>query len=428
MAKHAKKADHLQLVDPPRTTMVEIPLPLLGAFANIERSFFDLCIDAGQQVLASMMEQDREDLCGPRWKRDADRTAGRAGTTQSEVTLGGRRIGMKRPRVRSQEGEEVALPSFAFAARRDPLDHHTLDAVACGISSRKYARSLDTLPEEIDERSVSKSSVSRRYVAMTTKQMTTWLTTPIGDRHFPIVLIDGIVLGDHTVLIALGIDLEGNKQVLGVREGDTENSRVAKALLRDLVARGLDPERARLFVIDGAKALRSAIRKVFGDLGVVQRCQLHKQRNILGHLPDGMHASVKSILQEAWSLSDAKLARARLERLASSLEADHPGAAASVREGLEETLTLQGLGIEGTLYRKLRSTNAIENLNSGIATYSKNVKRWQGGSMVVRWVSAAIVEAGKKFRCVQGWRDIEKLVRALNVIEAKQEATAERVA
>ena len=428
MVKHAKKADHLQLVEQPQTTTVEIPLPLLGAFANIERSFFDLCIDAGQQVLASMMEQDREDLCGPRWKRDPDRKAGRAGTTPSEVTLGGRRIGMKRPRVRSQEGKELALPSFAFAARRDPLDRHALDAVACGISSRKYARSLDRLPEEIDERSVSKSSVSRRYVAMTTKQMTAWLTTPLGDRSFPIIMIDGIVLGDHTVLMALGIDIEGKKQILGVREGDTENSRMAKALLRDLVARGLDPERARLFVIDGAKALRSAIRKVFGDLGVVQRCQLHKQRNVLGHLPDGMQASVKSILQEAWSLSDAKLARARLERLASSLEADHPGAADSVREGLEETLTLQGLGIEGTLYRKLRSTNMIENLNSGIAAYSKNVKRWQGGSMVLRWVSAAIVEAEKKFRRVQGWRDIEKLVRALNVIEAKEEATAERVA
>ena len=428
MVKHAKKADHLQLVEQPQTTTVEIPLPLLGAFESIERSFFDLCIEAGQQVLASMMEQDREDLCGPRWKRDPDRRAGRAGTTPSEVTLGGRRIGMKRPRARSQEGKELALPSFAFAARRDPLDRHALDAVACGISSRKYARSLDRLPEEIDERSVSKSSVSRRYVAMTTKQMTAWLTTPLGDRSFPIIMIDGIVLGDHTVLMALGIDIEGKKQVLGVREGDTENSRVAKALLRDLVARGLDSERARLFVIDGAKALRSAIRKVFGDLGVVQRCQLHKQRNVLGHLPEGMQASVKSILQEAWGLSDAKLARARLERLASSLEADHPGAADSVREGLEETLTLQGLGLEGTLYRKLRSTNMIENLNSGITAYSKNVKRWQGGSMVLRWVSAAIVEAEKKFRRVQGWRDIEKLVRALNVIEAKEEATAERVA
>jgi len=425
MLKHAKKADHLQLVEGPKTTTVEIPLPLLGAFAHIERSFFDLCVEAGQQVLAAMMEQDREDLCGPAWKRDLGRRAGRAGTTRSEVTLGGRRIPMVRPRVRSKAGREMELPSFAFAARRDPLDR---DAVACGVSTRKYARSLDTLPEEFDERSVSKSSVSRRYVAMTTKQMTTWLTTPIGHRHFPIVMIDGIILGDHTVLMALGIDFEGKKQVLGLREGDTENSRVAKALLRDLVERGLDPERARLFVIDGAKALRSGIRKIFGDLGVVQRCQLHKQRNILGHLPEGMQASVKAILKEAWSLCDAKLAKARLERMASSLETDHPGAAASVREGLDETLTLQGLGIEGTLYRKLRSTNGIENLNSGITAYSKNVKHWRGGSMVVRWVSAAIVEAEKKFRRVQGWRDIEKLVRALTVIETKEEAAAERVA
>ncbi len=192
--------------------------------------------------------------------------------------------------------------------------------------------------------------------------------------------------------------------------------------------RGLDPERARLFGIDGSKALRSAIQKIFGDLGVVHRCHLHKERNILGHLPDGMHASVKAILREAWSLADAKRAKTRLERLASSLEADHPGAAASVREGLDETLTLQGLGIEGTLYRKLRTTNAIENLNSGITTYSRNVKRWQGGRMVTRWVSAAIIEAGKKFRRVQGYRDIPKLVRALALIEAKEEAVAERVA
>jgi putative transposase len=428
MTKHARKSDHLQLVDDPKTAAVEIPLPILGAFSSIERSFFELCVDAGHQVLLAMMEQDREDLCGPHCKRDPNRKAGRAGSTRSEVTLGGRRMPITRPRARSVEGSELELPSFAFAASRDALDRHTMDAVACGVSNRKYARNLDALADEMDERSVSKSSVSRRYVALTTKQMTTWLTKPVGDRHFPIVMIDGIILGDHTVLIALGIDSEGKKQVLGLREGDTENSHVAKALLRDLVERGLDRDRARLIVIDGAKALRSAIRKVFGDLGVVQRCQIHKRRNILGHLPDGMNESVKAILEEAWGLCDSKLAKARLERLASSLEADHPGAAASVREGLEETLTLQGLGIEGTLYRKLRSTNAIENLNSGITAYSKNVKRWQGGSMVVRWVSAAIVEAERKFRRVQGWRDIEKLERALVLIEDKQRATAERVA
>jgi putative transposase len=428
MTKHAKKSDHLQLVDLPKTTMVEIPLPLLAAFGNIENSFFDLCFDAGSQVLTAMMEQDREDLCGPRWKRDPNRNAGRAGTTESEVTLGGRRVPIRRPRVRTQDGQEMELPSFALAAKRDPLDHHAVNAVACGISTRKYARSLEPLPAEADERSTSKSSVSRRFVAMTTKQMTKWLTTPLGDRHFPIVMIDGIHLGDHLVLIALGIDFEGKKQVLGLREGNTENGKVVKALLRDLVERGLDPERARLFVIDGAKALSSAIHTMFGSLGSIQRCQVHKERNILGHLPDHMHQNVKSVLREAWSLSDAKVAKRRLERLASSLETQHPGAAASVKEGLDATLTLQRLGLSGTLYKKLRSTNMIENLNSGIMTYSRNVKRWQSGSMVVRWTSAAIVEAEKKFRRVQGWRDIKTLITALSELEGNEEAAAERVA
>jgi transposase-like protein len=428
MTKHARNSRHLQAVDFAKTMAVEIPLPLLGAFANIEKSFFELCIDSGQQVLQAMMEQDREDLCGPRWKRDPDRSAGRGGTTQSEVTLGGRRIAIKRPRVRSKEGEEVELPSFAFATDRDPLDHHAMNAVACGISTRKYARSLDPLPEEIEDRSTSKSSVSRRYVAMTTKQMTSWLTTPLGDRHFPIIMIDGIHMGDHLVLIALGIDFEGKKQVLGLREGDTENGEVVRSLLRDLLDRGLDQERARLFVIDGAKALTSAIQKTFGSLAEIQRCQIHKRRNILGHLPDRLHESVKAILREAWSLGDAKIAKRRLERLASSLEADHPGAAASVREGLDHTLTLQRLRVGGVLYKKLCTTNPIENLNSGIVTYSRNVKRWQGGTMVVRWVSAAIVEAEKKFRRVKGWSEIEKLIRALEAKEQKQEAIAKRVA
>ena len=320
---------------------------------------------------------------------------------------------MTRPRVRSQAGQELALPSFAFASDQDPLDAQTVNAVACGISTRKYARSLDPLPDEVRERSTSKSAVSRRYVALTTTQLTTWLTTPLGDRHFPIVLTDGIILGDHTVVIALGIDGEGKKQILGLREGHTEHSRVVKALLRDLVGRGLDADRARLFVIDGAKALTSAIRTVFGSLAAIQRCQLHKQRNILGHLPERLHANVTAMLRDAWNAGDVAVAHRHLTRLATSLQTDHPGAAASVREGLDDTLTLQRLGVTGVLYRKLRTTNAIENFNSAIATYSRNVKRWRNGMMVVRWVSAAIVEAEKTFRRVHGWRDIPKLVAAL---------------
>ncbi len=427
MSKHARKSDHLQIVESPKA-LVEVPLPLLGALASTRNAFFELCVDAGRQVLDAMMEQDREWLCGPLWKRDPDRVAGRAGTTQSAVTLGGRRVRVDRPRVRNREGQEVELPSFAFAASRDALDDRTLEAMACGVSTRKYRRSLERLPEDVEDQSVSKSAVSRRFVALSQKQMITWLTTPVGNRFFPIVMIDGIVLGDHTILIALGIDSDGKKQILGLREGATENSRVAKALLRDLIDRGLSQEQARLFVIDGSKAIRTAIRKVFGHLGVVQRCQLHKQRNVLGHLPEHLHASVKAVLAEAWAMNDASVAQRRLARLASSLEADHPGAAKSVEEGLAETLTLQHLGVAGALYRKLRTTNAIENLNSGIATYTRNVKRWRGGSMVGRWVSTAIQEAEKKFRRIQGFRDIEKLTKALEGIEAEDEAVAKRVA
>ena len=412
----------------PQSATIEVPLPVLGAFASIECSYFELCIRAGQQVLDAMMEQDRTELCGPRGKHDPERRAGRAGTPASEVTLGGRRVRLTRPRVRSQAGHELELPSFAFAAHRDPLDAQTVTAVACGISTRKYARSLDSLPDEVSERSTSKSAVSRRYVALTTTQLTAWLTTPLGDRHFPIVLIDGIILGDHTVLIALGIESEGRKQILGLREGHTEHRRVVKALLRDLVDRGLDPDRARLFVIDGAKALSSAIRAVFGSLGAIQRCQLYKQRNILGHLPERLHANVTSRLRDAWNAGDVALAHRQLKRLATALETDHPGAAASVRAGLDETLTLQRLGLQGVLYKKLRTTNAIENFNSSIATYSRNVKRWRSGTMVVRWVSAAIVEAEKTFRRVHGWRDITTLVSALAVLEATEEASTKRVA
>jgi len=427
MTKHARKSDHLQIVESPKA-LVEVPLPLLGALTSTRNAFFELCVDAGCQVLDAMMEQDREWLCGPLWKRDPERVAGRAGTTPSAVTLGGRRVRVDRPRVRNREGQEVELPSFVFASGRDALDDRTLEAIACGVSTRKYRRSLERLPEDVEEQSISKSAVSRRFVALSQKQMITWLTTPVGSRVFPIVMIDGIALGDHTILIALGIDTDGKKQILGLREGATENSHVARALLRDLIDRGLSQEQARLFVIDGSKAIRTAIRKVFGHLGVVQRCQLHKQRNVLGHLPEHLHASVKAVLAEAWAMNDAAVAQRRLERLASSLEADHPGAAGSVREGLAETLTLQRLGIAGALYRKLRTTNAIENLNSGIATYTRNVKRWRGGSMVVRWVSAAIQEAEKKFRRVQGFRDIEKLTKALEGIEAEDEAAVKRVA
>jgi putative transposase len=429
MAKHASKSSYLQLIEPPKHVAVQIPLPVLGALANAENAFFDLCVDVGQQVFSVLMEQDREALCGPKGQHDPEREASRAGSTSSDITLGGRRIPIRRLRARSTGGEELALPSFVFAADRDPLDRRTLEAMACGVSTRKYERSLEELPEGQAERSTSKSAVSRRFVALSRKQMTEWLSAPLVDRDIRVLVIDGIVFHDHTVIIVLGIDSDGKKHVLGLREGTTENSGVAKALFRDLLQRGLDPSCARLFVVDGSKALHAAIRNVFGRMGVVHRCQIHKRRNILEHLPEYRHASVDRILREAWDSSDADLAKRRLERLASSLEAEHPGAAGSIREGLDETLTLQRLGIGGALYQTLRSTNTIENLNSLIATYTRNVKRWQGGAMVLRWASAAVLDGSKRFRRIRGFRDLVRLTQALEAIETKQnDATDQQVA
>lgn len=275
MSKHAKKSPHLQVLDSPQSIPIQIPLPILTALEGVENAFFALCVEAGRHVLGAMMEQDREALCGPKWRRDPSRKAGRAGSTPSEVTLGGRRLGLRRPRVRSREGAELKLPSFAFAAARDPLDHRTLEAIASGVSTRKYRRTLEPLSPEATERSVSKSSVSRRFVALSQKQMAEWLAAPLDEVDIRAVVIDGIAFHEHTVLIALGVDSDGKKHVLGLREGNTENAQVAKALLRDLVERGLPMERARLFVIDGAKALRVAIGKVFGRLGLIQRCLVH---------------------------------------------------------------------------------------------------------------------------------------------------------
>ena len=428
MAKHRTKKSARQDLIVVNAATVQIPLPLVPALEDAESAFFGLCVETGKQVLAAMMEQDRTALCGPAGRHDAERQAARAGSTESAIVLGGRRIGMRRPRVRSVANCEVQLPSFEAAAQEDPLDRHTLEAIASGASMRRYGRSLEPLPAGEIDRSISRSSVSRRFVALTQKRLAESFSKPLDGLDLRVVMVDGIAFRDHCVLLALGVATDGSKHVLGLWEGSTEHSAVAKALLRNLIERGLPTDRALLFVIDGAKALRKAIRDVFGRLALVQRCQVHKERNVLEHLPQALRPNVRKALRQAWSSTHAKLARRQLERLADSLEAEHPGAAASVREGMEETLTLLTLGIEGALYRTLRSTNPIENLNGSVAGYTKNVKRWRGGGMIVRWVGAAVVEATKGFRKVRGHRDLVHLVQALKNHELKQGVRTEEEA
>lgn len=412
MAKHVSRSSRIQAV-PDQTVSVQLALPMFGALSNARSSFHDLCVETGQQVLQAMMEQDREALCGPTGRHDAERGAWRGGTTASRVTLGGRQVELRRPRARSGEGE-VQLPSFEWASSRDALNERTLEAITAGVSTRKYRRSLEPLPAGTAEHASGRSAVSRRFVALSRQRLNEFLSRPLGELDIRVVFIDGKVFHDHCMLVALGVDCEGRKHVVGLREGSTENARVARALLSDLVDRGLSSERTTLFIIDGAKALRKAIRTTYGELGIVQRCQFHKLRNVLGHLPEEAKPSVKRTLQDAWSAGSAKLGKRQLERLANSLKHTHPGAAESIREGLDETLTVLELGLDGALTRILRTTNIIENLNSSIEHYTRNVRRWRGGEMVQRWVCAAVLEAEKKFRRVQGYKDMNKLFIALD--------------
>lgn len=392
---------------------IQMSLPMASVLRDVQHAFFGLCVHAGKQVLAAMMEADRQALCGPKGRPNARRRAYRGGHTHSSVVLGGQRIGVQRPRVRGVESVELSVPTFEWAAATDPLDRATIHAIAAGVSTRRYRGTVDELPEGEVSSSTSKSAVSRRFVALSTQQLYEWMSSPLRAADLPVVMVDGICFGDRVILVALGIDTKGKKHVLGLREGSTEKAQVVKSLLSDLVDRGLDAEQPRLWVIDGGKALRSAIVRMFGATALIQRCQEHKRRNVLEHLPKHLHSNVSRILLDAWKTTDTKLAKRQLERLACSLQADHPGAAASAREGLEETLSLQDLGITGALYRTLRTTNPIENLNGLIAEYTHNVKRWRDGQMVLRWVASALSDARERFRALKGFRDMPKLIAAL---------------
>jgi transposase-like protein len=392
---------------------VEITIPVEGILNDVRSALYGLCVKAGTAVLAAMMEEERTVLCGPKGVPNLARSAYRGGHTRSQVTLGGQRIGIARPRARHRNTGEMKLPSFEWAEQRDPLDAATIAAIAAGVSTRRYRTTLDSLPRNERAEAVSKSAVSRRFVVLSRERLEQWLASRLDAFKLCAVMIDGIHFKDRVVLVALGFDNEGRKHVLGIREGSTENTRVVRSLISDLIERGLAVETPRLWIIDGGKALRRALHEVFGAGALVQRCQEHKRRNVLGHLPEHLHASVGRTMKDAWHSKDAALAKRQLERLAHSLAKPHPGAAASLREGLQETLTLIALGIDGALYRTFRTTNPIENLNGSIAHYTRNVKRWRDGEMVLRWIGTALHEASAGFRAVRGFRDMNLLIAAL---------------
>jgi putative transposase len=377
----------------------------------VKEGLLALAVGAGLQVMHVLMNESVTGLCGPKGRHDADRAAVRHGHEDGSVTLGGRKVAVRRPRVRSADrSAEVAVPAYEMFSSTELLGELALERMMAKLSTRRYDAGLEPVGAAVQAAGsgTSRSAVSRRFVAMTERALDDLMATDLTGLDLVALMIDGVHFAEHLCVVALGISIDGTKVPLGLVEGSTENTTVVTALLTDLRERGLDVTRPVLVVIDGAKALAAAVHAVF-DRPVIQRCQIHKVRNVGGHLDRATAATVTKKMRAAYRDQDPLHAEATLEALARSLDKAHPGAAGSLREGLAETLTVNRLGVPPTLARTLRSTNAIESMIEICRDHSTNVKRWRDGQMALRWCAAGMTEAAKQFRRVNGHLHLREL-------------------
>jgi len=388
------------------------------ALASMSASFERFCLAAGVEALAEMMEQDAAAACGKRHERGEQRKAHRWGRTRGKIGFHGGKVEVERPRVRGLDGGEYVLPSWESAVGEDLLGKWAMNQMLINVSTRRFKRSV-RLPEgdvpASEGAGLSKSATSRRFVALSAARMKEWMESRLDNLDLLVIQIDGIHMDEDMLLVAaLGVDGKGDKHPLGIVEGATENATTVQALLDNLIERGLDPGVPRLFIIDGSKALSKAIRRTFGRNTAIQRCQIHKARNILERLPKSMHASVRSVLRQAWEMDDATKAEKLLRNLARRLEADWKGVSASILEGLDEMLTVTRLGLPRELRRSLACTNIIENVMGTVRRVCRNVKYWRSPSMAMRWTAAAMMEANKGFRRLKAYKQLPALRAALN--------------
>jgi len=399
-----------------------VTVALAELVVDVREGLLAMAVGTGLQVMAAMMDADVSAVCGPKGKHDPDRSAVRHGTEAGSVTLGGRRVAVQRPRMRAVDGSgEVPVPAYELFSSTEVLGRMAMGRMLAGLSTRRYPTGLEPVGVKVERAATatSKSAVSRRFVAATETALAELLAVDLCGLDLVALMIDGVHFGEHLCVVALGIGIDGVKYPLGLVEGSTENTTVVTELLTGLRERGLDTTRPILVGIDGAKALRAAVTRVF-DHPVIQRCQLHKIRNVADKLPDHLASTVGKRMRAAYHADSAILAESQLEALAKELDRTHPGAAGSLREGLAETLTVLRLDVPPTLARTLRSTNSIESMISICRNHSTNVKNWQNGNMALRWCAAGMVEAGKQFRRVNGHLHLPALRIALNQHVAAQ--------
>ena len=434
MSNTYQKHSHRAQPDPV-PGQVAVPEQVIVSMAEIagaaREGLLALAVGTGLQVMTAMFAEDVSRLCGPDGKHDPDRAGYRHGAGAGSVTLGGRRVPVTRPRVRAADGSgELHLPSYDLFSSTEILGEMALGRMLAGLSSRRYERGLEPAGSAVQDAAsaTSKSAVSRRFVAATETALAELMSRDLSGLDLVAFMVDGVHFGEHTCVVALGIDIDGTKHPLAVEQGSTENATLVTGLITGLRDRGLDTGKPVLAVLDGAKALFKAVKDVF-DKPVIQRCQQHKIRNVIDRLPDKLRSVTEKRMRQAYHAESALKAEAELEALARELDKTHPGAAASLREGMAETITILRLGVPPTLARTLRSTNTIESMIEICREHSKNVKRWRDGTMALRWCAAGMTEAGKQFRRVNGHLHLPKLRAALdacfteNVTAACQDQT-----
>jgi putative transposase len=403
----------------PLASEVAVPEQVIVSMAEIAGSaregLLALAVRTGLQVMTAMFEEDVTRLCGPGGQHNPDRAGYRHGTEAGSVSLGGRRIPVTRPRVRAADGSgELHLASYDLFSSTEVLGQLAMEKMLAGLSSRRYPRGLEPAGQAVEAQaaSTSRSAVSRRFVAATETALSELMSRRLDGLDLVALMVDGVHFGEHTCVVALGIGIDGTKHPLAVEEGSTENATLVTGLITGLRERGLDVTRPILAVLDGAKALSRAVKDVF-DQPLIQRCQQHKIRNVIDKLPDRLRAVTERRMRQAYHAESALKAEAELEALVRELGKTHPGAAASLREGMTETLTILRLGVPPTLARTLRSTNPIESMIEICRDHSKNVKRWRDGTMALRWCAAGMLEAGHQFRRVNGHLHLPRLRAAL---------------
>jgi putative transposase len=406
-------------------------LPMLELIETGECVVDELIDVVGRAAVEAILVMSAERVAGPpqQGKQKEQQGVYWYGNQAGRIALKERQLRVVKPRLRKKkarrgETPEVGVPAYEMMQKDARLADRMLSIVINGVSTRNYRK---VLPEMAEQVGISRSSVSRESIEAGERLLKSLAERDFSQLELLIIYVDGMQFGDFHVIAAVGVDVEGHKHVLGLREGASENAVVAKALLEDLVARGVKPSRRRLFVIDGAKALRTAIDQVYGRHNPVQRCRKHKERNVLGHLPKEQHDQAKATLRAAWRL-DEKQGRAKIEQYASWLQRDWPSAARSLREGLEEMYTINRLGLPGELRRCLSSTNLIDSTDSGVRQRTRRVTNWQDGLMALRWAAAGFLETEKHYRRIMGYQQLWILKALLEEPESEEMIAQKRKA